>query len=62
MFSQGQMLFAGFFVFVFIIAMIYAYRKDANLHKIFYQGNFKILIGFALFIVLLFVIKIFFKR
>jgi hypothetical protein len=42
--------------------MIYAYRKDANLHRIFYKGNFKILIGFALFIVLLFLIKIFFKR
>jgi len=62
MFSQGQMLFAGFFVVVFIIAMIYAYRKDAKLHRVFYKGNFKILIGFALFIVLLFVIKIFFKR
>lgn len=62
MFSQGQMLFAGFFVVAFIIAMIYAYRKDSNLHKTFYKGNFKILIGFALFIVLLFVIKIFFKR
>jgi len=62
MFSQGQMIFAGFFVIVFIIAMIYAYRKDAKLHQTFYKGNFKILIGFALFIVLLFVIKIFFKR
>ncbi len=62
MFSQGQMMFAGFFVVIFIIAMVYAYRKDAKLHKLFYKGNFKILIGFALFIVLLFVIKIFFKR
>ena len=62
MFSQGQMMFAGFFAIVFITAMIYAYRKDAKLHQIFYKGNFKILIGFALFIVLLFVIKIFFKR
>nr|WP_269225153.1 hypothetical protein [Flavobacterium eburneipallidum] len=62
MFSQGQLLFAGCFAIAFIIAMIFAYRKDANLHKLFYKGNFKILIGFALFIVLLFVIKIFFKR
>jgi len=43
MFSQGQMVFAGFFVILFIIAMIYAYRKDAKLHRIFYRGNFKIL-------------------
>jgi cytochrome bd-type quinol oxidase subunit 1 len=62
MFSQGQLVFAGCFFVAFVIAMIFAYRKDANLHKLFYKGNFKILVGFALFIVLLFVIKIFFKR
>ena len=62
MFSQGQLVFAGCFFVAFIIAMIYAYRKDAKLHKIFYKGNYKILIGFILFIVILFLIKIFFKR
>lgn len=62
MFSQGQLVFAGFFFVAFVIAMIFAYRKDSNLHRVFYKGNYKILIGFALFIVMLFVIKIFFKR
>jgi uncharacterized membrane protein YccC len=62
MFSQGQLLFAGCFFVAFVIAMIYAYRKDANLHKVFYKGNYKILIGFVLFIGILFLIKIFFKR
>ena len=62
MFSQGQWLFAGLFFVSFIVAMIYAYRKDANLHKIFYKGNYKILIGFLIFIVILFLIKVFFKR
>ena len=62
MFSQGQLLFAGCFFVAFVIAMIYAYRKDAKLHKIFYKGNYKVLIGFILFIVILFMIKIFFKR
>jgi cytochrome bd-type quinol oxidase subunit 1 len=62
MFSQGQLVFAGFFFVAFVIAMIFAYRKDSNLHRIFYKGNYKILIGFALFIVILFIIKIFFKR
>jgi uncharacterized membrane protein required for colicin V production len=62
MFSQGQLWFAGCFFVAFVIAMIYAYRKDAKLHKIFYKGNYKILIGFLIFIVLLFVIKVFFKR
>jgi uncharacterized membrane protein YccC len=62
MFSQGQWWFAGLFFVSFIIAMIYAYRKDANLHKILYKGNYKILIGFLVFIAILFLIKVFFKR
>jgi len=62
MFSQGQLVFAACFFVAFVIAMIYAYRKDAELHKTFYKGNYKILIGFILFIVILFMIKIFFKR
>jgi len=62
MFSQGQLVFAGCFFVAFVIAMIYAYRKDAKLHKTFYKGNYKILIGFILFIIILFMIKIFFKR
>jgi len=62
MFSQGQLVFAVCFFVAFVIAMIYAYRKDAKLHKTFYKGNYKILIGFILFIVILFMIKIFFKR
>nr|WP_315186679.1 hypothetical protein [uncultured Flavobacterium sp.] len=62
MFSQGQLLFAACFFIAFVIAMIFAYRKDAGLHKLFYKGNYKILIGFGIFIGLLFLIKIFFKR
>jgi len=62
MFSQGQLVFAASFFVAFVIAMIIAYRKDANLHKIFYKGNYKILIGFIVFILILFLIKIYFKR
>jgi hypothetical protein len=62
MFSKGQLIFAGFFVIAFVIAMIYAYGKDKNLHQKFYKGNYKILIGFFIFIFLLFMIKIFFKH
>jgi hypothetical protein len=62
MFSQGQLVFAGLFFIVFIIAMIYAYRKDVKLHNLFYKGSYKILIAFVIFIGLLFVIKVFFKR
>lgn len=62
MFSQGQLVFAVCFLVAFVIAMVFAYRKDANLHKIFYKGNYKILIGFIIFILILFLIKIYFKR
>ncbi|MDW8853050.1 hypothetical protein SD960_23315 [Flavobacterium sp. MMLR14_040] len=62
MFSQGQLIFAICFFIAFVIVMIFAYRKDLALHKIFYKGNYKVLIGFLLFIAILFVIKIFFKR
>ncbi|MWB96135.1 hypothetical protein GON26_17370 [Flavobacterium sp. GA093] len=62
MFSQGQVIFGVCFFIAFVIAMIFAYRKDLALHKIFYKGNYKVLIAFLLFIVILFVIKIFLKR
>ncbi|TDW48852.1 hypothetical protein EV144_103371 [Flavobacterium sp. 270] len=62
MFSQGQLIFAVCFLIAFIIIMIFAYRKDLALHKIFYKGNYKVLLAFLLFIALLFVIKFFFKR
>ena len=62
MFSKGQLIFAGFFVVAFIIAMIYSYGKDKMLHKEFYKGNYKILIGFIVFIGLLFFIKVYFKH
>ncbi|MEO7978464.1 hypothetical protein [Flavobacterium sp.] len=62
MFSQGQLLFAICFLIAFVIVMIFAYRKDLAMHKIFYKGNYKVLIGFFVFIIVLFLIKIFLKR
>jgi cytochrome bd-type quinol oxidase subunit 1 len=62
MFSQGQLIFAGCFFVAFVIAAIYAYRKDLKLHKKYYKGNYKILLGFLLFIGILFLIKIYLKR
>ena len=62
MFSQGQLVFAGLFFVAFVIAAIYSYRKDIKIHNEFYMGNYKIVIGFVVFIGILFLIKIFFKR
>ncbi len=57
MFTPGQIKFSIFFVVVFIIAMIYVYRKDLQLHKTYYKGSLWVLIGFIVFIGLLFVLK-----
>nr|WP_236025432.1 hypothetical protein [Flavobacterium geliluteum] len=62
MFSQGQLIFGLCFFIAFVIAIVFAYRKDLALHKIFYKGNYKVLIAFLLFIAILFFIKIFLKR
>ncbi|AWA31502.1 hypothetical protein HYN48_11820 [Flavobacterium magnum] len=62
MFTQGQLIFAACFFVAFVVAMIYAYRKDIVMHRQFYKGNYKILLGFLLFIGLLFVIKIYLKH
>jgi hypothetical protein len=62
MFSQGQLIFAVLFFIAFVIAVGYSYRKDIMVHRSFYKGNYKVLIGFLIFIALLFVIKIFFKH
>lgn len=59
MFSTGQLIFAAIFVLVFIIVIIYSYRKDLQLHRKYYKGTVYILIGFILFIALLFVIKVY---
>lgn len=58
MFSKGQLVFAILFVIAFVIAMIISYRKDKVLHSQFYKGNYKILLGFIGFVILLFIIKV----
>ncbi len=57
MFSTGQLIFAGLFLIAFIIIMIFSYRKDTRLHKKYYKGSIYVLIGFIIFILLLFLIK-----
>nr|WP_235935407.1 hypothetical protein [Flavobacterium ichthyis] len=62
MFTSGQLVFAAFFVVAFVIAMIYAYRKDLKLHQVFYKKSYLVLLGFLVFIGLLFVIKVYLKH
>jgi len=62
MFTQGQWIFAGLFLVAFIIIMIFSYRKDLSVRKIYYKGSYRVLIAFLIFIMMLFVIKVFLKR
>lgn len=59
MFSSGQLIFAALFVIGFTSLIILMYRKDAKGHKVHYAGTYKILIGFILAIIALFMIKVF---
>jgi cytochrome bd-type quinol oxidase subunit 1 len=57
MFTTGQWVFAAVFFVCFVIAAYFSYGKDKALHKREYKGSYKILIGFLIFVALLFVIK-----
>lgn len=60
MFTQGQLIFGVLFFIVFIIAMVYAYRKDLQLHKKYYKGNIWVLVAFIAFIAMISAIKFIF--
>ncbi|HPW98265.1 MAG TPA: hypothetical protein PK218_06885 [Flavobacterium sp.] len=62
MFTTGQWVFAALFFVAFVIAAYFAYGKDKALHQKQFKGSYKILIGFLLFVVMLFVIKLVMKR
>ncbi len=61
MFSTGQLIFAGIFVVVFAIVIIFSYRKDLKLHKKYYKGALYVLLGFIAFIIFLFFLKDYLK-
>ena len=50
MFSRGQLIFGIIFAIVFFVIIIVAYKKDAVLHKKYYNGAFWILLTFIAFI------------
>lgn len=52
MFSKGQLIFGAIFAFVFIIAMIWSYRKDIKLHKYYYKNIWIVALGTAIAITL----------
>ena len=57
MFSKGQLIFAICFLIVFIIIMVFMYRKDLKLHKRYYKGSTWILLAFITFLAMIVAIK-----
>lgn len=57
MFTKGQLIFGVLFLIAFICAMVYAYRKDFQLHKKYYSGSIWVLIAFISFILFIAFIK-----
>lgn len=53
MFTEGRIQFIIFFVCVFVIAVIIAYRKDIKFSKNLFKGSWKILIGFIVVMTIL---------
>ena len=43
-FSSGQGYFALFFIVAFIAMLIYSYRKDLKLHRIYYKKVWLVLL------------------
>jgi len=52
MFSKGQQLFALLFIIAFIAVLIWSYRKDLKLHKIYYKNVWVVALGIILVITL----------
>ena len=59
MFSRGQLVFAGFFVVVFVAMMVWSYRKDIKRHKLHYKNvGYKVGIACVLTIFIFIVVRI----
>ncbi|MEL4457241.1 hypothetical protein [Lutimonas vermicola] len=52
MFSRGQLIFAAIFAVSFIILMVFSYRKDVKLHKLYYKKVWIVALGIFLAIAL----------
>ncbi len=61
MFSTGQKIFGVLFFIVFVGIIVYQYRKDIPLHKIYYPKTYQVLLAFFGFLLLLFTIKFWLK-
>jgi len=52
MFSKGQLIFGLIFAIVFILFMIWSYRKDVKLHQIYYKNVWVVALGIFIVVAL----------
>ena len=57
MFTQGQLIFAIFFVIAFTIIIAISYKKDLVFLKNTYKGVKWVLVGFIVFFLILVLLK-----
>jgi uncharacterized membrane protein YtjA (UPF0391 family) len=54
MFTKGQLIFTLIFIVIFIIGMVWSYRKDAFLIKLHFKGASKTLLVIGILLIVLF--------
>jgi len=58
MFTTGRLIFTITFIIVFIVIMVYAYRKDLKINRRYFPKSYRIIAGIMVIIsVLLFIVK-----
>ena len=59
MFTTGRIVFTLLFLLLFIVAMLFAYRKDAGISKLHFPKSYRLLVIIMLiFSVLFLIIKV----
>lgn len=62
MFTEGQLIFAFFFLISFLIIIILSYRKDKKIHHKNYKNVKWVFIGFIIFVAIIVFVKNMLKK
>lgn len=55
--TTGHWVFAGIFLLIFLVYLVWSYRKDLSLHKIQYSGSSYVMIGIVVILFALYFLK-----
>lgn len=55
--TTGHWVFAGIFLLIFIVYLVWSYRKDLKLHKMQYGGSSYVAIGIVVILFALYFLK-----